>query len=286
MAYQKAARYASERIQSKPLGGDAPAAIINHPDVRRMLLTMRANNEAMRAALYDTAARIDIENHGEDDDARARAGERVALMIPVLKAWCTDLGVEMASLGVQVHGGMGYVEETGAAQFLRDARIAPIYEGTNGIQAIDLVTRKVPLRDGQVVKEYLTEMSAVAAELRNLDGFATSAHELDRAIESLTEASTHVGAKMASGDYADAIAGATPFTRMWGTVVGGAFLAKSALVAQTLIGGGPDDDALRAKQSIARFYCEQILPTANGLLGSVLAPASPLFELPNETLTV
>jgi alkylation response protein AidB-like acyl-CoA dehydrogenase len=284
MAYQKAARYASERVQSKPLGGDAPAAIINHPDVRRMLLTIRANNEAMRAALYDTAARIDIENHGEDEDARTRASERVALMIPILKTWCTDLGVEMASLGVQVHGGMGYVEETGAAQFLRDARIAPIYEGTNGIQALDLVTRKVPLKDGQVVKEYLTEMSGLAAELRGIDGFARSAEELDRAIESLTEASTHVGAKMASGEYADAVAGATPFTRMWGTTVGGAFLAKSALASHALIEAGTDADAMRAKQSIARFYCEQILPTANGLLGSVLAPAGQLFELPNETL--
>jgi alkylation response protein AidB-like acyl-CoA dehydrogenase len=285
MAYQKAAKYASERIQSKPLGGDKPAAIINHPDVRRMLLTMRANNEAMRAALYDTAARIDIESHGEDEDARTRASERVALMIPILKTWCTDLGVEMASLGVQVHGGMGYVEETGAAQFLRDARIAPIYEGTNGIQALDLVTRKVPLREGQVVKEYLTEMSAVAADLRAIDGFGRAADELDRAVGTLTEASTHVGAKMASGDYADAVAGATPFTRMWGTVVGGAYLAKSALSAASLIAAGSVDATLGAKQTIARFYLEQILPTANGLLGAVLAAAQPLFELSNEQLT-
>ncbi|MBT8207189.1 MAG: acyl-CoA dehydrogenase [Acidimicrobiia bacterium] len=282
MAYQKAARYASERIQSKPLGGDAPAAIINHPDVRRMLLTMRANNEAMRAALYDTAARIDIESHGDTEDDRVRASERVALMIPILKAWCTDLGVEMASLGVQVHGGMGYVEETGAAQFLRDARIAPIYEGTNGIQALDLVTRKVPLRDGQVVKEYLTEMTATAAELRSIDGFERSADELDTALESLSEASTHVGAKMASGEYADAVAGATPFTRMWGTVVGGAFLARSAIAASQLASG----DEHRAKLTVARFYCEQILPTAGGLLGSVLATADPLFELSDEELTV
>ncbi len=286
MAYQKAARYASERIQSKPLGGDAPAAIINHPDVRRMLLTIRANNEAMRAALYDTAARIDIENHGDDDDTRAAASERVALMIPILKAWCTDLGVEMASLGVQVHGGMGYVEETGAAQFLRDARIAPIYEGTNGIQALDLVTRKVPLRDGQVVKEYLAEMSGIASQLRSLEGFERSADELDRAVGTLTEASTHVGARMAAGQYADAVAGATPFTRMWGTVVGAAFLAKSAIAAAALIDAGSGDDTLLVKQQIARFYCEQILPTANGLLGSVLTPAEQLFELSNEQLTV
>ncbi len=284
MAYQKAAKYAAERIQSKPLGGDKPGAIINHPDVRRMLLTMRASNEAMRAALYDTAARIDIENHGEDEDARTRASERVALMIPILKTWCTDLGVDMASLGVQIHGGMGYVEETGAAQFLRDARIAPIYEGTNGIQALDLVTRKVTLRDGQVVEEYLREMTGIAADLRTIEGFERAADELDRAVGVLAEASTHVGAKMASGDYADAVAGATPFTRMWGTVVGGAFLAKSAIAAAELDGDG-DDGSLAAKQTIARFYCEQILPTANGLLGAVLATAHRLFELSNEALT-
>jgi alkylation response protein AidB-like acyl-CoA dehydrogenase len=286
MAYQKAARYASERIQSKPFGGDAPVAIINHPDVRRMLMTMRANNEAMRAALYDTAARIDVESHGANEEIRAAASERVALMIPILKAWCTDLGVEMASLGVQVHGGMGYVEETGAAQFLRDARIAPIYEGTNGIQALDLVTRKVPLRGGQVVKEYLAEMSGIAADLRTIEGFERSADELDRAIAALTETSTHVEARMAAGEYAEAAAGATPFTRMWGTVVGGAFLAKSALAASSLLDDGSPDTSPNAKQSIARFYCEQILPTANGLAGSVLAPSGPLFELSNEELVV
>jgi alkylation response protein AidB-like acyl-CoA dehydrogenase len=251
-----------------------------------MLMTMRANNEAMRAALYDTAARIDVEGHGADEEARTTASERVALMIPILKAWCTDLGVEMASLGVQVHGGMGYVEETGAAQFLRDARIAPIYEGTNGIQALDLVTRKVPLRSGQVVKEYLAEMSGIAADLRTIGGFEKSADELDRAIGALTEASTHVEARMAAGEYAEAAAGATPFTRMWGTVVGGAFLAKSALAASSLPDDGPADTGPRAKQSIARFYCEQILPTANGLLASVLAPSEPLFDLSNEELTV
>ena len=251
-----------------------------------MLLTIRANNEAMRAALYDTAAKIDIESHGEDEESRTKASERVALMIPILKAWCTDLGVEMASLGVQVHGGMGYVEETGAAQFLRDARIAPIYEGTNGIQALDLVTRKIPLKSGQVVKEYLTEMSGTAASLRELSGFERSADELDKAVSALTEAATHVGAKMAAGDFADAVAGATPFTRMWGTVVGGAFLARAAIAAAELLESDPNDDTLTAKQAIARFYCEQILPTASGLLGSVLAPAAPLFELPNEELAV
>ena len=127
-------------------------------------------------------------------------------------------------------------------------------------------------------------VDTLAAIERN--GVLVDPDELDRAIESLTEASTHVGAKMASGDYADAVAGATPFTRMWGTAVGGAFLAKSVLASQALIDAGTDDDTLRAKQSVARFYCEQILPTANGLLGSVLAPAEPLFELPNEALTV
>ena len=279
MAYQKAARYATERVQSKPIGGDAPATIVHHPDIRRALLTMRSNNEAMRAALYDTAAKIDIESHGDTDEARTLAGERVALMIPILKAWCTDLGVEVASLGVQVHGGMGYIEETGAAQFLRDARIAPIYEGTNGIQSLDLVTRKLPLRGGAVVQEYLAEMTAITHKLREVDGFATAADHLDQAIGALSTASAHVGELLASGDFDDAVAGATPLTRMWGTVIGGVFLAKSAMAAVERIAANETTAAAETKPAIARFYCEHIVPTAAGLLPSVLAPAAALFEL-------
>ena len=286
MAYQRAARYALERIQGRALGAKEASPIVEHPDVRRMLMTMRANNEAMRSALYATAALIDLERHAETEEERTKSGERVALMIPILKAWCTDLGVEMTSLGIQVHGGMGYVEETGAAQLMRDARIAPIYEGTNGIQALDLVTRKVPMRGGQVVGEFVTEMVETAAALKEIEGMETSAEELDRALAVLAEVSAHVGDKMAKGEYADAIAGATPFTRMWGTVVGGAHLAEGALAAARMLNGdGSDDRFLEAKLATARFYCEQILPTAAGLGPSVTAGSDILFELDPEQLT-
>ena len=286
MAYQRAARYALERIQGRALGAKEASPIVEHPDVRRMLMTMRANNEAMRSALYATAALIDLERHAETEEERTKSGERVALMIPILKAWCTDLGVEMTSLGIQVHGGMGYVEETGAAQLMRDARIAPIYEGTNGIQALDLVTRKVPMRGGQVVGEFIAEMVETAAALKEIEGMETSAEELDRALAVLAEVSAHVGDKMAKGEYADAIAGATPFTRMWGTVVGGAHLAEGALAAARMLGGGASDGRfLEAKLATARFYCEQILPTAAGHGPSVTAPADILFELDPEQLT-
>ena len=286
MAYQKAARHALERIQGRALGSTGPSPIADHPDVRRMLMTMRANNEAMRSSLYATAALLDLERHGETEDERTGSGERLALMIPILKTWCTDLGVEMASLGVQVHGGMGYVEETGAAQFLRDARIAPIYEGTNGIQALDLVSRKLPMRDGQVATEYLAEMSATARRLGEIDGMQTAADQLQKALSVLGEVSSHVRSKMAEGEYADAFAGATPLTRMWGTVAGGAHLALGAIAAANrLHSDGADDRFLEAKLATAKFYCEQIVPTAAGLAPSLMAPAHTLFELDAGQLT-
>ncbi len=161
-------------------------------------MTMRANNEAMRATLYAAAALLDLERHAATEEERTESGERLALMIPILKTWCTDLGVEMASLGVQVHGGMGYVEETGAAQFLRDARIAPIYEGTNGIQSLDLVTRKLPMRGGEVVTEYITEMEAIAQRLGEIDGMTIAAQELEKALSVLGDVSAHVGAEAGS----------------------------------------------------------------------------------------
>ena len=152
-AYQAAVAYAQERIQGREISGDTKdkAPIIQHPDVRRMLLTMKAYTEAMRSLLYVSAAEADMMFHAETEDQRQAASNRIVLLTPIVKAWCTDIGVEMASLGIQVHGGMGYIEETGAAQFYRDARISPIYEGTNGIQAIDLVLRKLPLENGAVV---------------------------------------------------------------------------------------------------------------------------------------
>jgi len=269
-AYQRALRYARDRIQGRAIGASHTESvpIIEHPDVRRMLLTMKANVEAMRSLLYVTAAEADHHCHGETEERRWLAGSRLALLTPIVKAWCTDVGVEMASLGVQVHGGAGYIEETGAAQYLRDSRIAPIYEGTNGIQAIDLVLRKLPLENGAVVTALITEMTEVVIQMNDHPELAGFGDELSRAIRGLAESSTWLGERLASGDIQSALAGATPYLRQFGTVVGGWLMGKAALAA---LSAPPavKPEFLAEKVITARFYGEQILPLANGLISAV-----------------
>ncbi len=271
-AYQHALGYARERIQGKPIGSSShdSVAIVEHPDVRRMLLTMKANTEAMRGLLYLTAQTGDLSLHAESDEERATAADRLALLTPIVKAWMTDLGVEMTSLGIQVHGGMGYVEETGAAQYFRDSRIAPIYEGTNGIQAIDLVLRKLPLGDGAVVESLLTEISGLLAPLREHADLAGLASSLEEALRGLAETSAHLGARLAAGSIDDALAGATPYLSQFGTVLGGWVMALSALAAK----GEPAEFSeafLTQKVVTARFYGEHLLPRAGGLIATILA---------------
>jgi 3-(methylthio)propanoyl-CoA dehydrogenase len=284
-AYQQAVTYALDRRQGRAIGADPgeSSLIVDHPDIRRSLMTMRAHIEAMRSMLYSVAATSDLERHAGSEHERTAAGERVALLTPVAKAWSTDVGVEMASLGVQVHGGMGYVEETGAAQHYRDIRIAPIYEGTNGIQAIDLVLRKLPLRDGAVARELFAEIRATVEAL-DAD-LAPLAAPLAEALVSLETASDHVLATLADGRYNDALAGATPYLRMFGLTVGGWYMARSALAARALLGAG-DDPFLAAKLVTARFYCTQVLPQAGGLLGAVTSPADDLMALEADALTL
>jgi 3-(methylthio)propanoyl-CoA dehydrogenase len=248
-------------------------------------MTMRAYNEAMRCLLYTAAAGVDHEHHADSEEARRRAGERVALLTPITKAWCTDLGVELTSLGIQVHGGMGYVEETGVAQHYRDARIAPIYEGTNGIQAIDLVLRKLPLRNGAVLTEFLSEIGETVAAMEGigeLDAFRTHLRE---GVSALSDASGWLGSRIAAGEYDDALAGATPYLRLFGNVTGGWLMARSALAALGLLESGSGDAAwLRAKVATCRFYGEQLLPSAFGLVPSITAGAAPLFGIEPELL--
>jgi acyl-CoA dehydrogenase len=269
-AYQRALRYARDRVQGRAIGASDTASvpIIEHPDVRRMLLTMKANVEAMRSLLYVTAAEADHHYRGETEERRQLAGSRLALLTPIVKAWCTDVGVEMASLGVQVHGGAGYIEETGAAQYLRDSRIAPIYEGTNGIQAIDLVLRKLPLENGAVVTALITEMTEVVVGMNNRPELAGFGDELSRAIRSLAESSAWLGERLASGDIQSALAGASPYLRQFGTVVGGWLMGKAALAVLA----APADvkpEFVTEKVLTARFYGEQILPSANGMVSAV-----------------
>jgi alkylation response protein AidB-like acyl-CoA dehydrogenase len=269
-AYQQALGYARERVQGREIGGDSKesVAIIEHPDVRRMLLTMKSNVEAMRSLLYMVAGEGDHHIHADSEERRKLAGDRLALMTPIVKAWCTDLGVEMASLGVQVHGGMGYIEETGAAQLLRDSRIAPIYEGTNGIQAIDLVLRKIPIEGGAVVSALIAEMAAELETMTPYEELAQFREELAVAIQGLGETSSWLGERLLAGDLRSALAGASPYLRQFGTVLGGWLMARAAVAA---LGGPTGFDAgfLTEKVSTARFYGEQLLPMANGLVPAV-----------------
>ena len=279
-AYQASLAYARQRRQGRAVGAPATESslIIEHPDVRRMLMTMKAQVEAMRGLLYTNAAAMDRARHGADAEQRQASQELVELLTPVCKAWCTDLGVAVTSLAVQVHGGMGYIEETGVAQYYRDSRIAPIYEGTNGIQAIDLVMRKLPMRGGGVVKNLIGEMEAVVGELAEAgEDLEPVAVGLGNGIDTLRQASDWLLGRVAT-EPNDALAGATPYLAMFGLVTGGWLLARSALAAHRLrSASGEDSGSLAAKVATARFYCQQLLPEVTGLLPSVTSGAAPLF---------
>ena len=280
-AYQQAVAYANERVQGRPAGAvDSNAAIVDHADVRRMLLTMRAYLEALRCLLYLNAESIDLAKAHPDEAVRAARSELVDLLTPISKGWGTDLGVELTSLAMQVHGGMGYVEETGVAQHHRDIRIAPIYEGTNGIQAIDLVSRKLGLRDGGVVADFLAAIDKTAAEATAAGGeVAVLGDRLSEANTAL-RAATEWLQEHGNVDPASGLAGATPYLRMAGTVTGGWLLTKSALVAETLRSTGTAGfpaEFLEQKIVTARFYATQLLPQAAGLLPAVTAGSADLF---------
>ncbi len=282
-AYQDALRYAQQRRQGRAIGAPAgeSSPIVEHPDVRRMLLTMKAYIEAMRPLLYTNAVSIDLARHHHDPAEREARRELTDLLTPISNAWCTDLGVELTSIGVQVHGGMGYVEETGVAQYLRDSRIAPIYEGTNGIQAIDLVMRKVPMRGGGVVADLLAQIEALDGELAaagpELAGVRVG---LAHGVSALREATDWIMSR-GLAEPNDALAGATPYLRLFGLVIGGWLLARSALAASRLLpsAGGSDAVFLQEKIGTARFYVEQLLPQAACLLPAVTAGAGPLFQV-------
>jgi alkylation response protein AidB-like acyl-CoA dehydrogenase len=285
-AYQDAVTYARERHQGRSPGAPAgyTSPIIEHPDVRRMLLTMKALTEAMRAMIYVQAEGLDLAAHHPDPDIREYRQHQVDLLTPVIKAWCTDMGVEVTSLAIQVFGGMGYIEESGVAQHFRDARIMPIYEGTNGIQAMDLVGRKLPLEGGGVVAELLSQIAMLdPALLRGGTDLATIRSNL---AESLTELADTTNWIIRKGikDPRDALAGATPYLRMFSLVVGGWLMARSALaVTGTLAKGGVDareEAFLRAKLDTATFFCEQILPQTRGLVDAVRAGHEAVMAVP------
>ena len=273
-AYQRAAAYARARVQSRPFDGGAPVTIDHHPDVRRMLMSLRTHAEATRALVYHAASTGDVAARHPQDDARNRAQQRVDLLTPIAKAWCTDVGVEMASLGIQVHGGVGYIEETGAAQILRDARVTPIYEGTNGIQAHDLMARKL-LRDGGVaMRELIRDMGPAASDQANeplRNGIAALRRVSDWAVQ--------------TGPSAQVFAGAVPFLRLTGTVVAGWLMARAAASARAqLVSGAGDPTWFRAKIATARFYSEHILSQAPALATPITSGAASVLELEPDRL--
>ena len=280
-ALQQALAYARERRQGRAVGAPAgvQSSLIDHADVRRMLLTMKAQVEAMRCVVYLNASSIDLARHHPDEAERTARQELADLLTPITKGWCTDLGIEVTSTSIQVHGGMGYIEETGAAQHYRDARIAAIYEGTNGIQAMDLVGRKLPMRAGGVVGDLVASMRSTVADLEAAGpDLAPEATALGAAVDVLEEATTWLLTHGAA-DPNDALAGATPYLRMAGTTVGGWLLARSALAARAALahgGEGFDEAFLQAKVATAHFYCTQLLPAGAGLLAAVTGGAAAL----------
>jgi alkylation response protein AidB-like acyl-CoA dehydrogenase len=264
-ATQQALAYARERQQG-------PAkSIMGYPDVKRMLLTMRALTGAARAICYATGVAIDRAERSPNDALKKSAHERASLLTPVAKAFSTDIGIEVASLGVQVHGGMGFIEETGAAQHYRDARIAAIYEGTNGIQALDLVARKVPLQAGATVALYLNELRRTVAAVAesNNPAFGETSGRLGEAIDGLDRATQWLLAQKGSDA---ALAGATPYLRLFGNAAGGCMLAEQALAAARASGDGAGRTAL------ARFFAENIAVQASGLERSVTEGADSIIK--------
>jgi acyl-CoA dehydrogenase len=284
-ATQRAIAYANERKQGRPPGatGTGMRPIIEHADTRRSIMTMKAMTQAARAICLVTAREIDIAHRGKTEGERQAAQGKAALLTPIAKAFSTDIGCEVASMGVQIHGGMGFVEETGAAQYYRDARILPIYEGTNGIQAIDLVTRKLPLGGGKVMAAYLAELKATADAVRasNQPAFGRMGDRLGEAVALLAEATVWMGKALATDQNA-ALAGATPYLRLFGLAAGGHYLARGALVAAR---DGSMADTSAGHVALARFFAENLCVQASGLAAAVTQGGDAVFGIEPQKLS-
>jgi 3-(methylthio)propanoyl-CoA dehydrogenase len=278
-SYQQSVAYARERVQGRAPGEKGRVTIIRHPDVRRMLLLMRSFTQASRAICYYTASCLDRTAHGTDAETVAHWQARADLMTPIAKAWCTEVAQEVTELGIQVHGGMGYVEETGVAQFYRDARIASIYEGTNGIQAIDLVGRKLLRDGGATVSAFISDMRAVDAPLANAgEELAIVRQALGRGLDELVQSST----LLLTGERRDpelVSAAAFDYMMLIGTVIGGWQLARGALVALEQIAAGGDRAFLQTQVVMAQFYAEHVLPRCSAHAAAVRAGSASTMAL-------
>ena len=239
-------------MQGAPVDGSKGAPILHHPDVRRNLLTMRALTEGMRALVLYCAGALDRAKRHPDAAERARHQALTDLLIPIVKAWCTDQGVRVASIGVQVHGGMGFIEETGAAQYFRDSRIAPIYEGTNGIQALDLLGRKLLRDQGKAMQALIAEISGSLGALDDKAALTAALHQMERATAALLQTGQR--------DLPAALAVATPYLGLCGTVIAGWLLARAAAEARNQ--SGLAADFVAAKQATSAFFIANILVEA------------------------
>jgi 3-(methylthio)propanoyl-CoA dehydrogenase len=279
-AYQHALWFAKDRVQSAKFGGGrAPVRIIEHADVRRMLMTMKATTEAIRALTFLNAAAVDRAHGAVDVETQKTAHGLADLLTPVTKAYATDMGVELSSLAVQVFGGMGFVEDTGAAQHMRDARITPIYEGTNGIQALDLIGRKLPMDGGAHWRALFDEMRDFIVDLPRDGTLSTLRPYLEDALDALNSATIWMMGNNGDG-LNDSAAGATPYLRMFGITMGGYLMARQAVAAAAKLGLGEGDPKfLEAKIITARFYIEQIVPQVTALLGPVTRGSELFFAL-------
>ena len=285
-ALQGASQYARDRVQGRPVGMSKEDAkkstIIDHADVRRMLITIKSYVDAMRYLMYDNQLMLDLEYFAEGE-LKEFGEERCGILTPITKAWISDLGVELSSIAIQVYGGMGYVEETGVAQYLRDSRIAPIYEGTNGIQALDLMFRKLPLDNGQAMQRLLADVNKVIDEM-NEGGEVLSdmAQKLKVEVDRLSEVTLWLGSKMLEGELVDASAGATPYLKMFGQVLGGYYMGKAAILATKKL-EETGDEFYNEKITLSKFYIEQLLPLASGYAASVTAGKDDLFNIKAES---
>ena len=283
-ALQGAAQYARDRVQGRPVGMSKEDAknstIIDHADVRRMLMTIKAYSDAMRYMMYDNQMMLDFLYFGNDDQ-REYGEARGGLLTPISKSWISDLSVELTSMAIQIYGGMGYVEETGVAQYYRDARIAPIYAGTNGIQALDLALRKIHVDDGKAVNNLFDEMLLVSSELKNSERLSKLYESYEFHIKNLME-STEKVRKLLINDNQKSISGfASPYTKMFGQVLGGYYMAKAAVLADKKY-KETDEEFYKDKITLSKFYIEQLLPLSATNMPPIDCDVNDLFSIKNE----
>lgn len=285
-ALQGAVQYSRDRVQGRPVGMSKEEAknstIIDHADVRRMLMTMKAYTDAMRYMLYDNQMMLDL-SYFADGDLKKHGEGRCGLLTPITKAWISDLSVELTSIAIQVYGGMGYVEETGIAQYFRDARIAPIYAGTNGIQALDLVFRKIPFDNGEVVEKLFVDFKNTADQLADIKDFEYLAKNLNDQTDKLIKVTKGVNLNLLNSNLRNVSASATPFLKMFGQVLGGYYMAKAAILSNKKY-EETNEEYYMNKITISKYYISQLLPLASGYVSSITADSSDLFAIKSDNI--